>query len=96
MAFQLFRIPLLNYPMAYLVGLWAKLFLGIDLRDVAPAERVRDTTIPILLIHSSADEVIPFPHGQSLRKHWQKIPALNFGSPRGLSMVSWLRITRAG
>ena len=34
MAFELFRIPLVNYPIAYLVGFWAKLFLGIDLRDV--------------------------------------------------------------
>ena len=68
MALQLFRIPLLNYPIAYLVGLWSKLFLGIDLKDVSPAERVRNTTVPILLIHSSADAVIPFSHAQSLRE----------------------------
>jgi uncharacterized protein len=68
MALQLFRIPLLNYPIAYLVGLWAELFLGIDLRDVSPAERVRNTTVPILLIHSSADAVIPFSHAQLLQE----------------------------
>ena len=78
MAFELFRIPLLNYPMAYLVRLWAKLFLGIDLRDVAPAERVRDSTIPILLIHSSTDEVIPFSHGQALRQALAKNPSAEF------------------
>ncbi len=68
MALQLFRIPLLNYPNAYLVGLWAKVFLGIDLSDVSPAEAVRNTTVPILLIHSSADAVIPFSHAQSLQE----------------------------
>jgi len=68
MALQLFGIPLLNYPVAYLVGFWANLFLGIDLRDVSPAERVRNTTVPILLIHSSADAVIPFSHAQSLQE----------------------------
>ena len=68
MALQLFRIPGLNYPIAYLVGLWAKLFLGIDLTDVSPAERVRNTTVPILLIHSSADAVTPFSHAQLLRE----------------------------
>ncbi len=68
MALQLFGIPLLNYPVAYLVGFWAKLFLGIDLRDVSPAERIRNTTVPILLIHSSADAVIPFSHAQSLQE----------------------------
>jgi dipeptidyl aminopeptidase/acylaminoacyl peptidase len=68
MAFELFRIPLLNYPMAYLVGLWAKLFLGIDLKQVSPVESVRASTIPILLIHSSADAVIPFSHARQLQE----------------------------
>jgi dipeptidyl aminopeptidase/acylaminoacyl peptidase len=68
MALELFRIPLLNYPIAYLVGFWAKLFLGIDLREVSPVEKVRNTTVPILLIHSSADAVIPFSHAQSLKE----------------------------
>ena len=84
MALELFRIPLLNYPMAYLVRLWAKLFLGIDLRDVSPAERVRDTTIPILLIHSSADDVIPFSHGQSLRQALAKNPSAEFWFTAGI------------
>jgi pimeloyl-ACP methyl ester carboxylesterase len=78
MAHQLFRIPLLNYPMAYLVRLWAKLFLGIDLNDVSPAERVRETKIPVLLIHSAADEVIPFSHGQVLRQALAKNPNAEF------------------
>ena len=68
LALQLFPIPLLNYPIAYLVGLWANLFLGIDVRDASPAERIRNATVPILLIHSSADAVIPFSHARSLQQ----------------------------
>lgn len=67
MALQLFRIPVLNYPLAVLVGVWAKLFLGIDLREVSPVRSVQHAEIPILLIHSSADAVIPFSHAESLR-----------------------------
>ena len=78
MAFELFRIPLVNYPIAYLVGFWAKLFLGIDLREVSPAEQVRNTTIPILLIHSSDDAVIPFSHAQSLRHALANNPRAEF------------------
>ena len=78
MALELFRIPLVNYPIAYLVGLWSKLFIGIDLRDVSPAERVRNTTIPILLIHSSDDAVIPFSHAQSLRDALANNPRAEF------------------
>jgi uncharacterized protein len=78
MALQLMRIPGLNYAVAYLVGFWAKLFLGIDLRNVSPAEQVRDSTIPILLMHSSADAVIPFAHALLLREALTKNPRAEF------------------
>jgi uncharacterized protein len=68
MALELFPIPVLNYPIAYVVGFWAKLFLGIDLRKVSPVQSIRNTTVPILLIHSSADAVIPFSHARQLQE----------------------------
>jgi dipeptidyl aminopeptidase/acylaminoacyl peptidase len=68
MTLQLFPIPLLNYPIAYLVSFWAKLFLGINLSEVSPVESARTATIPILLIHSSADAVIPFSHARQLQE----------------------------
>src|SRR4030095_9047576 len=78
MAFELLRIPLLNYPIAYLVGFWAKIFLGIDLREASPVDRIRDTTVPILLIHSSADAVIPFSHARLLQQALAKNPNAEF------------------
>ena len=90
MALELFRIPLLNYPVAYLIGLWAKLFLGIDLRDVSPAERVRTYFgLPILLIHSSGDAGDPIlPRTVVAGSAEKLIPAPNFGSTRNPPMVS--------
>ncbi|MBM2806423.1 MAG: Alpha/beta fold hydrolase [Deltaproteobacteria bacterium] len=85
MALELFGIPLLNYPVAYLVGLWAKLFLGIDLRDVSPAQRVRHTNVPILLIHSSADAVIPFSHARSLQAALKNNPRAEFWFHEGVA-----------
>ncbi len=78
MALQLFRIPVLDYPSAFLVGVWAKLFLGIDLRDVSPVQSVRGTKVPILLIHSSADAVIPFAHAESLKEALADNPRAEF------------------
>jgi dipeptidyl aminopeptidase/acylaminoacyl peptidase len=83
MALELFRIPLLNYPMAYLVGLWAKLFLGVDLTAVAPAQSARATRKPVLLIHSSSDAVIPFSHAQALREALAGNPAAEFWFTHG-------------
>ena len=78
MTFELMKIPLVNYPIAYLIGLWAKLFLGIDVTDASPADRIRNTAIPILLIHSSADAVIPFSHAQLLQQSLAKNPNAEF------------------
>jgi uncharacterized protein len=78
MTFELLPIPLLNYPIAYLVGIWAKLFLGIDVRDASPADRIRNTKIPILLIHSSADAVIPFSHARLLQQALAQNPNAEF------------------
>ena len=78
MALQLFQIPVINYPIAYLIGFWAKLLLGIDLRDVSPAERIRNSAIPILITHSSADAVIPFSQAKSLQEALANNPSAEF------------------
>lgn len=84
MALEFFRIPVLRYPMAYLMGLWAKIFLRIDIRNISPAKAVQNTTIPILLIHSSTDEVIPFSHALSLQKALADNPRAEFWFHSGL------------
>lgn len=60
MSRELYRIPLLKYPFAYLTGVYAKIFLGIDLKKVSPSESAEKLQIPILIVHSKNDEVIPF------------------------------------
>jgi len=78
MAPELFRIPVLRYPLGYLIGWWAKIFLGIDIRDVSPVKAVQNTTIPVLLIHSSTDTVIPFSHARFLQKALEDNPRAEF------------------
>ena len=78
MALQLFRVPLLNYSMAYLIGFWANLFLGIDVSDVSPAENIRNTTLPILITHSSTDAVVPFSQAKTLQQALVNNPRAEF------------------
>lgn len=66
MANELYRIPLLKYPLAKLTLFWTKLFLGINVYEASPIESVKNFNIPILLIHSINDEVIPFRHAELL------------------------------
>lgn len=78
MAPELFRIPVFRYPLGYLIGWWAKIFLGIDIRDISPVKAVQNTTIPVLLIHSSTDAVIPFSHARFLQKALEGNPRAEF------------------
>ena len=61
MALQLFRMPLLNYPMAYLIGFWANLFFGIDVRDVSPAASIQHeaTHSHHSLVHRCGGPIFP-------------------------------------
>jgi pimeloyl-ACP methyl ester carboxylesterase len=65
---EYYRLPLLNYVLAELTRWWGLLFLGFDLNHVSPAESAKHLTIPILLIHSESDAVVPFRHGMELQK----------------------------
>lgn len=78
MALELYRIPVLKYPLAYLTGLWAKLFLGIDVSDVAPAESAKNLNIPALIVHSKNDQVIPFKNALLIQESLKNNPLAEF------------------
>ena len=78
MAPEAFRFPLIKYPLAYLTGVWAKLFLGIDMKSVSPVESAKHIDIPVLIIHSTNDEVIPFSHAELLKKALKENPKAEF------------------
>jgi len=78
MANELYRIPLLKYPLAKLTLFWTKLFLGINVREATPYESVKNLNIPILLIHSIDDKVIPFRHAQLLQEALKNNPEAEF------------------
>lgn len=75
---ELFRIPLVRYPLGYLVALWARLILGIDTRAVSPVQAVQNSTTPLLLIHSSSDDVVPFSHALLLQEALKNNPRAEF------------------
>lgn len=68
MIYDYYRIPLLRYPLGWLTRLWALIELGYDIRTISPATAAKDLLIPILIIHSKQDDVIPFKHALILQK----------------------------
>lgn len=75
---EFYRIPGLKYPLAYLTGLWSKIFLGIAPKNVSPAESVTGLDIPILVVHSKNDRVIPFWHALLLQEALRDNPRAEF------------------
>lgn len=69
-----YQIPLLKYPLAQLTRLWGKLFLGINVDSVSPVEAAAKIKIPVLLIHSTNDPVIPYEHAQALQQALKNNP----------------------
>jgi uncharacterized protein len=78
MAPALFQIPILRYPLAWLTGLWARVFLGVSLKHVSPQHSVKSLNIPILISHSKTDQTIPFEHALLLREALKGNPKAEF------------------
>jgi len=69
---QLYRIPLLRHPLGFLTNLWARIILKMNTSAISPVETVKNLTIPILIIHSKNDAVIPFEHAELLKEALKK------------------------
>ena len=72
------NLAFLKYPLAFFTKVFARIFLGISIDEVSPAEKVKGVKIPILLIHSSDDKVIPFSHALLLKEALKDNPNAEF------------------
>lgn len=85
MAYELYHVPILRYPLGWLTGLWAKPLLGISIGKVSPAESARELKIPILLIHSTQDQVISFKNATEIQKSLKNNSRAEFWFQEGLA-----------
>lgn len=60
--------PVIPAPLVQSSITYAKFRYGIDLRQVQPAESIRRTNTPILLIHGLEDSRTPYWHSQALAR----------------------------
>lgn len=75
MAMELYKqIPFLAKPLTWLTDLWSRLFLKISLKDVSPLRSVKHSKVPMLIIHSKEDQVIPLEQGLMLQEALKENP----------------------
>ena len=75
---QLYRLPVLNHALGYLTTLWGRIIIGINAFDVSPEKSVRQSKIPIFIIHSKNDELISFSHALRLQEALKQNPRAEF------------------
>ena len=78
MAPVLFHFPVLRYPLAWLTGLWARLLLGVNLKQVSPKDSATNLNVPVLIIHSKGDQLITFEHALLLQEALKNNPKAEF------------------
>ena len=59
--------PVVRAPMVQLVRWFAWIETGADLQRLSPVDRLREISIPLLIIHGSEDTVVPVEHAHLLR-----------------------------
>lgn len=56
-----------RYPFVEAMLLWSRVLLGADISRPAPIDAAARLAVPVLLVHSRADEQISFHHAERLR-----------------------------
>ncbi len=60
MATETFRFPIINQILGQILNIWAFIILGTHPSNVSPASIIDDLDIPVMIIHSKDDNMIPF------------------------------------
>jgi dipeptidyl aminopeptidase/acylaminoacyl peptidase len=78
MATEYFKIPVLHYPLGWLLRLWGLVFLNAEVSTVSPLNSAIQLKIPLLIMHSKADDVVSFEHAMLFKKALGDRPEVEF------------------
>lgn len=70
---------------AWLTAKAASAFMRLDVEQVSPERAASRTKVPVLLVHSRGDKVIPFRHAEILQDALKEDPGAEFWFPEGQS-----------
>lgn len=72
------NLAFFKYPLAFFIRLWPRIFFGMSIDDASPIKKIKGVKIPILLVHSPDDEVVPFSHALLLKDVLKDNPRAEF------------------
>lgn len=71
----------LKYPLVWLIERWASIFYGINIGEISPMKAAENLKIPVLIVHTQADNQIPIKHGYLLKEALKNDPVAEFYFP---------------
>lgn len=74
---------ILDKPMVWLMVTWSKLFFKESVIEISPVRAAEKLQIPIVIAHSTGDEVIPFSHAERLKDALKENTKAEFYFPEG-------------
>lgn len=72
------NLAFLKYPLSFFTHIWPRILFGMSINEASPVKEVKEVKIPILLIHSKDDEVVPFSHALLLKEALRDNPRAEF------------------
>ena len=75
---EYYSIPLAKYLLAEFTRLWSWIFLATDPKEVSPLDAIKQLKIPILIIHSKNDNIIPFSQAILLKDAAKNNPNVSY------------------
>ena len=64
---HIFPVPIIDHAFGTVLNVWGWLFFGVHPDNVSPKDALRDLTVPVLLIHSTGDSVVPVSEARQLK-----------------------------
>ncbi|MCI0532837.1 alpha/beta fold hydrolase [bacterium] len=78
------RLPVIHKALVELMLLWARAAFGESLTTKSPVRAAEKINIPVLIMHSNADTVIPPSHGAAIKNALSKNPRAEYYEIEGL------------
>lgn len=74
MAYERFWMPILKYPLGFLLRFWGWIIFQSDMAKVSPVNAAKELKVPVLLMHSERDNVVSFKNALQIEKALKNNP----------------------
>jgi len=76
---EMFPFPIVSSTVRPFINFWTRALADVDIRKTSPKKAAARIEVPVYLIHTKNDPVVPFEHGKVLKDAMSENPGLEVG-----------------